>query len=187
MEKNRVTIGHIALFVISLLAVCVSATPYVKSYIAERQAPANGGGPGGGRGGGFNPQQMAARRLDQMTQELQLTPEQKTKIQAIQESSMPAIKAIFDDTTLTREQRREKMRPLRDETDAKIKQVLTPEQQTKYDAMQAQRRARFGGGGGGGGRGMRGGGGMDGPGGFNPPNSPAFNPPNAPNPSAPSS
>lgn len=81
-----------------------------------------------------------------MTEQLQLSTEQCSKIQAIQESFAPRTRAIFDDTTLSREQRREKMRPLRTESEAQIRQVLTAGQQTKYDQMQAQRRARFGGG-----------------------------------------
>lgn len=112
---------------------------------------------GGAGQGNFNPEQMAARRLEQMTTQLQLTPEQRTKIEAIQTTMAPRTKAIYDDATLSREQRREKMRPLREESDAQIRQVLTAEQQTKFDEMQAQRRARFGnmggpGGGMGGGR-----------------------------------
>lgn len=156
-KPNQLIPAHLALFVVSLLAVIFTATPYVKAFIAERRAIAqseSGGMAGMGRGGAggpgnFDPQQMAARRLEQMTEQLQLSTEQRSRIQVIQESFAPRTRAIFDDTTLSREQRREKMRPLRAESEAQIRQVLTAEQQTKYDQMQAQRRARFGGGRGG--------------------------------------
>lgn len=154
MRKNELTTAHIILFLVSFLAVSVTATSYVRAYLRQRSAEAqaaNGpGGIGGGGRGGFNPQQMAARQLEQMTQQLQLTADQSAKIQAIQERTAPLTQAIFADTTLSRQQRREKMRPLRAESDAQIRQLLTSEQQTKFDAMQAQRRARFGGIGGGG-------------------------------------
>ena len=151
MKNNKLTKGHYLLFVASFLAVVISATPYVRAYVAERRAtsqPETGamgrGGPGGS--GGFNPQRMAARRLEQMTGQLQLTAEQTAKIKAIQESFAPRTQAIIADASLSREQRREKMQPLRTEMNAQIRQVLTAEQQTKYDQMQSERRARFGGG-----------------------------------------
>ena len=79
------------------------------------------GGPGGpGRGGGM---------LDRMAGELKLTPDQKSKIQA-----------IFND-------QRTKMEKLRAETDTKVKKVLTPAQQKQYADMQARMRRGFGGGG----------------------------------------
>ncbi len=154
-KKNELTKAHLILFAVSLLAVLLTFGSYVRGALQERQneaAAATGGNRGAmGGPGGFNPQQMAARRLEQMTQQLQLTPEQVAKIKAIQDADAPRLKPIFDDTTLTRQQRREKMRPIRAASDAEIKALLTPAQQTKYDAMQAQRRAQFGGNGGNGG------------------------------------
>jgi hypothetical protein len=75
-RKNPLTPAHMALFAVSLLAVIFTATPYVKAFIAERRAVAqseSGGRSGMGRGGAggpgnFNPQQIAARRLEQMTE-----------------------------------------------------------------------------------------------------------------------
>jgi Spy/CpxP family protein refolding chaperone len=81
-----------------------------------------------GRGGGM---------LDRMATELKLTPDQKSKIQA-----------IFTD-------QRTKMEKLRADTDTKVKKVLTPAQQKQYAQMQAQMRQRFGGPGGPGGPGGR--------------------------------
>lgn len=146
--KGELTKAHIVLFAVSLLAVLLTAGSYMRGALRERRIETAAANNGGNRGamGGFNPQQMAARRLEQMTQQLQLSAEQVTKIKAIQESAAPRLKALFDDATLTRPQRREKMRPLRAESEAQIRQILTSEQQVKYDAMQAQRRAQFGGG-----------------------------------------
>lgn len=145
-KKSELTKSHIILFVVSLLAVLLTFGSYVRGALQERQlATASANNAGNPGAGGFNPQQMAARRLEQMTQQLQLTAEQSAKIKAIYDSEAPRTKVIYDDTTLTRQQRRDKMRPIRAESDAQIKQVLTPEQQTKFDEMQTQRRAQFGG------------------------------------------
>ena len=117
------------------------------------------GGPGGMAPGGMgNPAEFRKRMLDRMTQELGLTPQQRTRIDAIQTAMMPPMPPPGqggDDAS--REQRREQMRKTRDESNARIKEVLTPEQQTKYDAMQQEMRNRRGG--------PPGGGGPDGPGG----------------------
>ena len=194
MKKNELSKSHIILFTVTLLAVLLSFGSYVRGALRNRQIDASASANAGNRGamgGGFNPQQMATRRLEQMTQQLQLTLEQSAKIKAIQDTQAPQLQAIRDDATLSRQQRREKMTPLRDAESAQIKQILTPEQQTKYDAMQAQRRAQFGGGNGpnrGGNAGAMGGGGRNnggfngGSGGVNRANSPSVTAPPPPAP-----
>src|SRR6476620_2715678 len=103
MKKNQLTTAHIVLFLVSFLAVSVTATSYVRAYLKERateaQAANRPGGMAGAGRGGFNPQQMATRRLEQMTQQLQLTADQQTKIKEIQARTAPLTQAIFDDAT----------------------------------------------------------------------------------------
>lgn len=185
-KKQKLQPWQILLFVVSGVAVLFTTTSYVRGMMSERAAEAqtaNRGGSGGmGGPGGFNPQQMAARRLDEMTTELKLTTDQHDKIKKIQDDMAPQMQAIRNDNSLSRDQRRAKMQPLREQSNSQIKQLLTPEQQTKFDAMEAQRRARFGGmGGNGGPRGMNGGrggnGGNNGPAASAPTNPP---PPSAP-------
>jgi Spy/CpxP family protein refolding chaperone len=162
MEKSRLTRAHILLFAVSGAAVIISSTLYIRGVMHERQEeaeyarvqatrPRSGGGGNrrqtGARSAAVNPQQNgpqdAARRLEELTKELKLTPDQRAKIQKIQEAMAPRLRAIRNDASLSQEQRRGKMAPVRQETDAKIKQVLTPEQKIKYDTVQAQRRPRF--------------------------------------------
>ena len=118
--------------------------------------------PTGGRQRGPTPAQM----LDEMTKELTLSATQKTRIQAIQEDLAAKRKALPQ--TLSREERRAKMTTNRAAADTKIKALLSPEQQTKYDALQARRRAQMqamrpqGGGAPGGGPQAGSGGGMNG-------------------------
>lgn len=143
MEKGKATVKHWVLFGVALLAITVTAWPYILSGLADRGGATPGGTNQGGRGG-FNP----AQRLEMMAKTLNLTEPQKAQVKTIQDEMAPKMQAIRDNTSLSREQRRAQMQPIRTEMQDRIKQVLTPEQQTKYDAMMAQMRARFGGNGG---------------------------------------
>lgn len=81
--------------------------------------------------------------LDRMSEDLNLTEEQKTKIKAIMEQQRPQLEALRDDKTLTPEQRREKHQELREQLRAKIDAVLTPEQLEKAKQRRAEARERI--------------------------------------------
>jgi periplasmic protein CpxP/Spy len=81
-----------------------------------------------------------------MTTELSLTAEQKPKVKAVLEDTQKKMQAIMSGD-VPQDQRREKMQPIMEEQTKKMKEILTPEQQTKW---QEQQRSRFGGGKGGG-------------------------------------
>ena len=108
-----------------------------------------------GRGMG-NPQE----RMQRMVQELGLTAEQQTKIQALDAEMRPKMQALRGNQSLTQEQRRAQFMALMTERQTKMKAILTPEQQAKMQQMPG------GGMGGFGGRGRRGQGGGPGGGGF---------------------
>jgi protein CpxP len=83
-------------------------------------------GKGGGRGG----MPTVEQRLERLETAVgSLTDEQKTKIKAIYEKSAADMQAI------PQEERREKMGPIMQAAQKEIRAVLTPEQQTKFDAM----------------------------------------------------
>ncbi len=108
-----------------------------------------GGGGGGNRGGGGG--DRGAERLQRMSTALSLTPDQSEKIKAIMETQRPAVDAIRNDNSLSREDRRAKLQELRKTTDPQIEAILTPEQKTKWEELRAQMGNRQGGGGNGGG------------------------------------
>lgn len=66
--------------------------------------------------------------IERMTRALDLTPEQQAKIQPILDQAKPQMKAA-------RHEAREKMIAIRENTMAQIRPILTPEQQTKFDAL----------------------------------------------------
>ena len=104
------------------------------------------GGPGGGR-----PQRTPEEQVANLkTQITGITADQETKLKAVYAAAAvrqdSLMKALGDD----RSAMREKMAPLRAAQTAKIKAVLTAEQQKAYDAL-PQGRGGFGGGPGAGG------------------------------------
>lgn len=86
-----------------------------------------------GRGQGQRGDRMAA-----MAQALSLSDEQKTKIKPVLEAQQAKMKEIRDDSALSDEQRRTKSRAVRTEFAGKVKAILTPEQQDKYEKMRQQ-------------------------------------------------
>ena len=96
---------------------------------------AQSGGPeekGKGRGGG---------QLERLTKELQLTPEQRAKVEALmaeQRAKMSAISA--EDQT----ERRRQMERLRAESRGRIAEVLNADQRARYEAMSGGGRTRGG-------------------------------------------
>lgn len=77
----------------------------------------------------------AADRLERMSKLLVLTQEQKAKIKPIIEENTEKMKALRGDTSLNKEQKREKMREMKLATFDKIKPILTPEQLKKHEEM----------------------------------------------------
>jgi len=76
--------------------------------------------------------------LKEMGEKLNLTADQKTKLQEAFKAQREAMK------DLTPEERKEKMKANRQATDAKIKEILTPEQYTQWEKMRQENRAAAG-------------------------------------------
>lgn len=75
------------------------------------------------------PTEMAEKHMERMARELDLTPEQRTKIEAIEKDGMKRRGEFHEAAKADRE---------------KIRQVLTPEQQAKWEAMNKERRGHHG-------------------------------------------
>lgn len=71
----------------------------------------------------------------QMKKELGLSAEQETSMKAIKDKYHPQIKAIKENTSLTKEQKQAKIKPLKESKQAEIKSVLTPDQYTKFQEL----------------------------------------------------
>jgi Spy/CpxP family protein refolding chaperone len=78
-------------------------------------------------------------RMDRMTEALKLTDEQKPKVKVALEDSDKKMHEVMADSSLSREDRREKMQGFRADETKKMKEILTPEQFTKYEEMRPTR------------------------------------------------
>ena len=75
----------------------------------------------------------AVDRLQEQLQQLDLTDEQKVKVDAIIQDEEKAAAALQKDKGVAKEDRKAKVQELRQTTLTKIREVLTPEQRAKLD------------------------------------------------------
>ncbi len=71
---------------------------------------------------------IAAQRLRDLAAMLSLTSAQREKIRPIVLAEAPRLKAVRDDTSLSKRQKADKLREIFKDTDAKMKPILTPQQ-----------------------------------------------------------
>ncbi|MBE7538054.1 MAG: Spy/CpxP family protein refolding chaperone [Opitutaceae bacterium] len=87
---------------------------------------------------------QVADRLSHLSKELSLTDAQKVQVKEIVTEQAAAMKALADDTSLSKQDRRTKLMGLMRSTNGKIRAVLTPEQQATFDKMSQEGRGRRG-------------------------------------------
>lgn len=78
----------------------------------------------------------ARERMQETARELDLTDEQKQKLQDIIRERMEKLRDLRQDSNLTREEKLAKFKAAREEITAEVKKVLTPEQFEKWQAKQ---------------------------------------------------
>jgi len=103
---------------------------------------------GAAQGGGMR--QMAPmssdQRLQHLTQMLNLSSDQQTKIKPILDNEAQQMNALHTDTSMSREEKMGKMRSIRETTNSQIKPILTTAQQEKWEQMQSQMKQHMHGG-----------------------------------------
>jgi protein CpxP len=122
---------------VATLALCTIALSTMPMMAQDNAAtPPQGQTENGhGRGGGEH-------QLEWMTKQLNLTPDQVTQVKAIDDSSRQQMMALRSDTSVAQADKRAKMMAIHQASQDKIRAVLNDEQKTKYDAMQAEMKAR---------------------------------------------
>lgn len=82
------------------------------------------------------------RQLKHLTKQLDLSADQQSQIKPILDSRQQQMQAVWQDQTLSRQDRRQKMMDIQQDTSSKIEAVLNDTQRQKYEAMQAKMRER---------------------------------------------
>jgi periplasmic protein CpxP/Spy len=129
--------------VLALCTATLSAMPMMaQDNTAPPPPPQQQDGMGPGMGGHAGPGRRGGRQVEMLTKQLNLTPDQVTQVKAIDADTMSQMKALREDTTTAKADRRSKMMEIHQASQDKIRNVLTDEQKTKFDAMQAKMHAR---------------------------------------------
>jgi hypothetical protein len=82
-------------------------------------------------------------KLEKVSAQLQLTPAQKEQIKPILMEEAPKLKALKSNTTMPPLQKLRQMKEISDETDAKLKPILNPQQYAKWEQIQAGERQQM--------------------------------------------
>ena len=127
MNRNKRT-----LIIVTILGGLMAMTPIAKAQDAKTDTKTEAGAPA-----------QAVKRPDpvqRLDKVLTFTDEQKTKVKAIYEDQAKQLKALRADASGDRKEAAAKARKINDDTNTKIKAILTPEQQTKFTEMLAKQR-----------------------------------------------
>ena len=104
------------------LGLALASLVYLQAEEPGKQGPKHEHGPGP------HHMMMMGNPLDHLSKDLNLTDDQKTKVQPIIDQVKPQMKAIHEEAM-------QKMHALMESAGAQIRPLLTPEQQVKFDAM----------------------------------------------------
>ena len=114
--------------------------------VAAGGEPGPGPGPGGGPGMRRGARQMdwanADQRLERMSRRLKLTDEQKGAVKPIIEDEIAKVKEVRGDKDLSRLEKRDRLRQIRQDTHDRIRAVLNPDQQKILDQIRAKSQGR---------------------------------------------
>ena len=127
------TMGSLTLGAVTMHAQDAPPPPMNQTQ-GDMQGPPQGGPGRGGMGG--------ERQIQMMTKQLNLTPDQVTKLKALEADDRQQMMALHNDSSLSQDDMRAKMMTMRKDREVKIKSMLTDDQKVKYDEMQAKMRER---------------------------------------------
>lgn len=130
----------------SAVLACGLSVAAVGAAFAQDQAPPPpppgqaGPPPGGGpRGRMMDP----GARADMLKKNLSLSDDQTSQVKSIFQDSQSKMEALRSNSSLSQDDRRSQMMSIRKGENDKINELLTPDQKTKYAALQEQMRDRM--------------------------------------------
>jgi len=128
---------------LSLTLVCCGTALYAQTQDGSSQSQ-GGMGQGMGQGGMQHMPMSTDERLAHMTQMLNLTTDQQAKIRPILDNESQQMQTLRSDSSMSRDDKMTKMRSIRESSMTQITPILTPDQQKKWEQMQAQHKGSMG-------------------------------------------
>jgi len=98
---------------------------------------------GKGRRNNGTPEDKATAMVKRYTKRLSLTPEQQAKIYDITLATIQEGEALRQEASENRQAKMEKRKAMMEESEAKIKQLLNPDQIKQFDMIKAERIAKM--------------------------------------------
>jgi periplasmic protein CpxP/Spy len=144
----KMTMFRSYLLRVAVLAIGVTALSALPAMAQDPSAPPPPQGQAGPREGGRGG--MRGHQLEFLTKQLNLTPDQVTQVKAIDADTWKQTKALQEDTSIAGPDKRTKMMDIHKASQDKIRALLTDDQKTKFDALEAEMREHRGNRGGGG-------------------------------------
>jgi periplasmic protein CpxP/Spy len=84
------------------------------------------------------------KHMGKVAQELNITADQKQQLKPILQEEAQKVKALRADTSLSQQQKRQKLQEIRQDLLAKIKPILTPQQLAKWQQLRGEKHAARG-------------------------------------------
>jgi len=140
VQKTSVKSKIFAIALGGMLAVSANAALYAQDQ-TQTQAPATGAqeqGPGHHRGMHMDPN----RQLAHLTKTLNLSADQQTQIKPILTDRQQKMQALWQDQSLSREDRHSKVQTIRQDTKTRLEATLNDQQKQQLERMQAKMQAR---------------------------------------------
>jgi len=128
----------IALALGGMLAVSANPALYAQDQAPAADAQTQTQQGQGHRHGFMNPD----RQLEHLTKTLDLTADQQSQIKPVLIARQQQMQALWQDQTLSRQDRRSKAQAIQQDTRGKIEAVLNDQQKQTFEAQQARMQAR---------------------------------------------
>ena len=122
----------------TMIAVSANAALYAQDNGAQPTTPQTSQQAGPHRGHRMNPD----RQLAHLTKTLDLTSDQKAQIKPILVDRQQQMRALFQDQTLSRQDKRAKAQSIQQDTQTKLEAALNDTQKQKFEEMRAKMQAR---------------------------------------------
>jgi protein CpxP len=139
VTPNPIMKNHFKIF-LSLAGLALAVVPALRAD--EPAAPPAPPAPPADQSGRHAHREEMREHFQKMVQDLNLTADQQAKAEVIFKQTGQELRALHDDTTLTQDEKRAKMKELRRSNEQQIHALLTPEQQAKAKELRQQRRSQ---------------------------------------------